>query len=147
MKNLPLLSAAALMLTASVAFAETAKTVTTPKSSTVSAKMLPASDFVTTIDSKSWLGSKVIGMPVYTSSTDERIGEINNIVISPEGQISSLVVGAGGFLGVGERNIAVKFASFKAMKDKDNNAKLTLDTTKDQLSKITEVKLPTETSY
>ncbi len=144
MKNLALISAAALMLTATAGFAETAKTPTTTN---VEAKMLPNSDFVTSVDAKSWLGSKVIGMPVYTSSTDERIGEINNIIISPEGQISSLVVGAGGFLGVGERNIAVKFAAFKAVKDKSNNAKLTLNTTKDQLSKITEVKFPTETSY
>ena len=83
----------------------------------------------------------MIGMPVYTASTDERIGEVNNIIIDPTGQITALVVGAGGFLGVGERDIAVKFTAFKAVKDDDNTAKLILDVTKDMLTKAPKIDL------
>ncbi|MES2906946.1 MAG: PRC-barrel domain-containing protein, partial [Pseudomonadota bacterium] len=81
---------AAVALTTSLAFAETP---TIKKQTTQMMTSTQSANYLTSIDSKAWLGSKVIGMPVYTSATDERIGEVNNIVIEPNGQIAALVVG------------------------------------------------------
>lgn len=165
-----LAATAALAITASLAFAQsstsgtTTTTTTTPNAmttttpgattttsgktsvSTTTTGSLTSSSYLTTVDSKAWLGSKLIGTPVYTSSTNERIGEVNNIIIDPTGQVSALVIGAGGFLGVGERDIAVKFTAFKATKDDDNEAKLTLDVTKDTLKNAPKVDLSTNSN-
>ena len=60
------------------------------------------------------------------------IGKIDDVLVSDSGQISALVIGVGGFLGVGEKDVAVPFSAVKwTTKDKKNY--LTLNTTKDEL--------------
>lgn len=141
-----LVTSAVIALTTSLAFAETAP-VKKGAAMTTTITASQSGNYLTSVDSSYWLGSKVIGMPVYTSATDERIGEVNNIVIEPNGQIAALVVGVGGFLGVGERDVAVRFQAFKSTKTSDGNAKLTLDVTKEQLKEVAEVKMPSSTTY
>ena len=63
---------------------------------------------------------------------DEKIGEIMDVLVNPSGQIDAAIVGVGGFLGAGEKDVAVSFNAIKATK-KDNKTYLTLDTTKDAL--------------
>jgi sporulation protein YlmC with PRC-barrel domain len=68
---------------------------------------------------------------VYDPS-DNKIGEIMDVLVSPEGRATALIVGVGGFLGAGEKDVAVPFAAVKhTMKDK--KIYLTMDTTKDAL--------------
>ncbi|HEX4409978.1 MAG TPA: PRC-barrel domain-containing protein [Xanthobacteraceae bacterium] len=60
------------------------------------------------------------------------IGKIDDVLVSDNGQISALVIGVGGFLGAGEKDVAVPFNSVKwTTKDKKNY--LTLNATKDDL--------------
>jgi sporulation protein YlmC with PRC-barrel domain len=63
---------------------------------------------------------------------DEKIGEIMDVLVSPSGQIDAAIVGVGGFLGAGEKDVAVSFNAIKATK-KNDKTYLTLDTTKDAL--------------
>lgn len=68
---------------------------------------------------------------VYDPS-DSKIGEIMDVLVTPDGKISALIVGVGGFLGAGEKDVAVGFNAVKHT-SKNNKVYLTMDTTKDAL--------------
>ncbi|CAN5336832.1 PRC-barrel domain-containing protein [soil metagenome] len=59
-----------------------------------------------------WRASKLVGLAVYNDSS-EKLGDINEVLIDNSGKINAIVVGVGGFLGVGEHNIAVSFDKLK----------------------------------
>ncbi len=62
----------------------------------------------------------------------QKIGEIEDLLLNQSGQIEAAMVGVGGFLGAGEKDVAVTFNAIKPTK-KDDKTYLTLDTTKDAL--------------
>lgn len=64
------------------------------------------------IKADGFLATNIMGESVYNGTGDnaENIGDVNDIVLDKEGKAQSLVIGVGGFLGVGERNVAVEFA-------------------------------------
>ena len=68
---------------------------------------------------------------VYDPS-DSKIGEIMDVLVAPDGKISALIVGVGGFLGAGEKDVAVPFNAVKHT-SKNSKVYLTMDTTKDAL--------------
>ena len=53
-------------------------------------------------------------------------------MVSKDGTISALMISAGGFLGIGSKDVAVPFSAVQ-QKTKDNKTYLTLDTSKDAL--------------
>lgn len=55
-----------------------------------------------------------------------------DVLVSPDGKVNSLIVGVGGFLGAGEKDVAVEFSGVKRT-TKDNSIYLTMNTTKDAL--------------
>jgi sporulation protein YlmC with PRC-barrel domain len=63
---------------------------------------------------------------------NNKIGQISDVLVAPGGQVNALIVGVGGFLGAGEKDVAVSFNAVKQTM-KDNKAYLTMDTTKDAL--------------
>jgi sporulation protein YlmC with PRC-barrel domain len=68
---------------------------------------------------------------VYDPS-NSKIGEIKDVLLSQDGKVAALITGVGGFLGMGEKDVAVPFDAVKHTV-KDGKAYLTLDTTKDAL--------------
>jgi sporulation protein YlmC with PRC-barrel domain len=63
---------------------------------------------------------------------NNKIGQVSDVLVGQDGQVNALIVGVGGFLGAGEKEVAVSFNSVKeTMKDKKNY--LTMDTSKDAL--------------
>jgi sporulation protein YlmC with PRC-barrel domain len=69
---------------------------------------------------------------VYDPS-DAKIGEIMDVLVDRGGKIVALVVGAGGFLGMGEKDVVVPFNAVQ-FKTKDNNKWYpVMNTTKDEL--------------
>jgi hypothetical protein len=44
-----------------------------------------------------------------TNAADESIGDINDILIGSNGKIAAVIVGVGGFLGIGEKDVALPF--------------------------------------
>jgi sporulation protein YlmC with PRC-barrel domain len=59
-----------------------------------------------------WRASKLIGLNVYNAN-NEKIGDINELVTDSSGKIDIVVVGAGGFLGMGEHNVGLPFSQVK----------------------------------
>ena len=80
------------------------------------------------------LASNIIGETVYNGTGDdaENIGEVNDIVIGKDGNIEAVVVGVGGFLGIGEKNVAVEYAELD-WAEKDGDRWLVTPMTKEQL--------------
>ena len=68
---------------------------------------------------------------VYDQS-DSTIGKIDDVLVSQSGQIDALIIGVGGFLGAGEKDVAVPFNAVK-WTSKNNKNYLTMNTTKDAL--------------
>ncbi len=60
-----------------------------------------------------------IGKTVYDQNGNN-IGEVNDIVISEDGKINAVILGVGGFLGIGEKDVAVSMNSIKVMNDNAN---------------------------
>jgi sporulation protein YlmC with PRC-barrel domain len=89
------------------------------------------------------LASKLIGFPVYTSAANdaERIGEINDIVIGQDGDVAAVILGVGGFLGVGEKNVAVSYEDLQWTTAEDDTERLVLETTKEALETAAAVEL------
>lgn len=82
------------------------------------------------------LVSRVLGSTVYTSSADdaENIGDINDLVVDANGDIAAVVIGVGGFLGVGEKNVAVDYKELQHTKAADGSFRYVLPTTADALT-------------
>lgn len=106
-----------------------ATTTEMPKAAT----QLDSGSYATTQAATDWRSSKVVGLNVYNSK-QEKIGDINDLIIGTNGAITHAVVGVGGFLGVGEKNVAVPFASVKMSRDKDGNLSAMVDSTKEALT-------------
>lgn len=71
-----------------------------------SAGMASTETFVTIPASGAWRVSDLQGKTVY-SIDGSNIGDINDVLVSQNGSVSAVIVGVGGFLGIGEKNVAV----------------------------------------
>ena len=63
-----------------------------------------------------WRGSKLTGLAVYNNN-NERVGEINELIVGKDGKLESVVLGVGGFLGIGEHDVAVPFSRVKFVEE------------------------------
>jgi hypothetical protein len=59
-----------------------------------------------------WRASKLIGVNVYNEQ-NEKLGDINEVLLDPAGKVVGYVVGVGGFLGAGEHDILVEPTKIK----------------------------------
>jgi hypothetical protein len=81
------------------------------------------------------LASEYIGMRVYSAEGDvdvatnmvadaqaewDDIGEINELILSPEGEVLAVIVGVGGFLGLGEKDVAMDMTQISIMREADD---------------------------
>ena len=82
------------------------------------------------------LASRLIDQPVYSSAGDdaEEIGNITDLVFSEDGQITAVIIGVGGFLGIGEKAVAVDFKLLEFTLAADNTERWVLPTTADALT-------------
>jgi len=74
----------------------------------------------------------LIGTTVY-GADDENIGEINDVVLSDDGQIDAVIIDVGGFLGIGEKPVAVGMDNLVFLADEDGDRYLYTEFTKEQL--------------
>ena len=85
-------------------------------------------------DMTTLLASNLMGATVY-SPKDEVVGDVNDIIMTPQGQIQGMVVGVGGFLGMGEKDVALKMDKFTITPSDDGSvSKLVLNATVDELT-------------
>jgi sporulation protein YlmC with PRC-barrel domain len=85
-----------------VASAQTSTTATTDK----------ANSSATMQKEGQWRSSKLIGIDVY-NETNEKVGNIADLILDKSGKVEDVVVGVGGFLGMGEHYVAVTFDKLK----------------------------------
>jgi len=88
-----------------------------------------------TVTDKDNLATEIIGKQVYSSAAAdaEHIGDVNNLVIGENGEIAAVIIGVGGFLGIGEKNVAVNYAELEWVTAEDNSERFVLPTTKEAL--------------
>jgi sporulation protein YlmC with PRC-barrel domain len=125
----PQIAAAALATllaaTAPVAYAETA----------AHSRTMAATGGETMIQPDQIRASKMIGSAVYDVQ-NRRIGHVKDLVLDRDGQVASVVVDVGAFLGIGGKYVAVNLRDLKT----DHN-RLTLDLTKEQLQQAQDYRL------
>lgn len=89
-------------LIATGAYAQTAPAPAAPMEQTAAPEVIHADGH---------LASNIIGQTVYNSAAEdgENIGSVNDLVVASDGNIEAIVVGVGGFLGIGEKNVALEY--------------------------------------
>jgi sporulation protein YlmC with PRC-barrel domain len=82
------------------------------------------------------LASELIDQSIYSSTGDdaEDIGKVTDLIFSEDGMITGVVVGVGGFLGIGEKSVAVPFNLLEFTLAADNTERWVVPTTKDALT-------------
>jgi sporulation protein YlmC with PRC-barrel domain len=63
-----------------------------------------------------WRASKLMGLKVYNEA-NERLGDINELILDKDGKVNAVVIGVGGFLGMGEHDIAVTIDKLKFVEE------------------------------
>ena len=91
------------------------------------------SQFVTTVPADALPISVYYNEDVYDAQNN-KIGDVNDILLDKDGRVAAVIVGVGGLLGVGEKDVAVPFNSLKVT-EKDNDRYLVMNTTKESLEK------------
>ena len=129
-------SLAALTLTLGLSgpvLAQTAPTQRAP--SAEAAPKAPVAGQIVAQDADTILASRdFIGQTVYAPDK-AKIGSISDLILSKDGKsVQGFVIGVGGFLGIGERNVALNMDKLKMSHNADGSVLLTMDMTKDELS-------------
>ena len=109
--------------------------VTAPStsSSTAAATTSGKATFIHQQTSDQFLASKFKGTDV-VGADDVKIGDVSDILFDKDQKILAYVVGVGGFLGIGSKDVAIAPASFQPVAGKDaTDTKLRLSMTKDEL--------------
>ena len=101
------------------AYAQTQQAASPPKASDASLASVPSGADA----------SKLIGRNI-KNAQDETIGEVKSVYINKDGKVDSVIVGVGGFLGMGEREVRL---AWKDLNVSQGGEKVTVNMTKDQL--------------
>ena len=64
------------------------------------------------LSSPHWRASKLVGLNVYNEQ-NEKLGDISEILLDKSGKVDGVVIGVGGFLGMGQRDIKVELSKLK----------------------------------
>jgi hypothetical protein len=120
------------------------------------------SKFVASQSSDQWVFSKFKGTDVI-GQNDESIGSVNDLLFDKSGKVLGVVVGVGGFLGIGQKNVAMDMGAFQVVAGKSStttapvtgrsddptNMKLKVAWTKEQVQQAPDFKYyapPSETN-
>ena len=66
------------------------------------------------------------------NGADEKIGTVSDLIVGPDAKITAAVIGVGGFLGIGEKEVAVPFSAMQVVR-RDNDWYLVIEGTRDAL--------------
>jgi hypothetical protein len=95
--------------------------------------------FVTMQATDQWLATKFKGTDVM-GSNNEKIGDVTDILIDRNGRVMAYVIGVGGFLGIGQKDVALAPAAFQVDSSDRDEIKLKLAMTRDELKNAPEFK-------
>lgn len=116
------------------AWAQDAATKTDPAKAAAATSQAPAPGGYFSAAPEQVLASSVLGKTVYTGSDEqgEAIGDVNDVVINASGGAEAMVIGVGGFLGIGEKDVAVGFDRV-SWSDRDGQRIIVVSATKEEL--------------
>jgi sporulation protein YlmC with PRC-barrel domain len=77
--------------------------------------------FITQEKPDQWRMSQLKGLNVYNPN-NEKIGDINELLVDSSGRIEGVVIGVGGFLGMGEHDVAIPFSQVRFVNEPRNTA-------------------------
>ena len=103
--------------------------------STPAASSTNSAKFINSQRQDQFLASKFKGTDVI-GSDDKKIGDVSDILFDKGGKIEAYVVGVGGFLGIGAKDVALAPNAFQIVpgdKSKNESDKLRLSMTQDEL--------------
>jgi UDP-N-acetylglucosamine:LPS N-acetylglucosamine transferase len=89
--------------------------------------------FITEQSPTDALASDLIGKSVLNPAR-ETVGEINDVIGGQDARIKGVVIGVGGFLGIGEKNVAVHYEDVVVNRNDDGTIEIMANLTKDTLS-------------
>ncbi len=92
----------------------------------------PVKGTITLQDADSILASDLIGATVYNAEGDD-VGEIDDAIVGLDGTIQGVVIGVGGFLGLGEKSVAVEMQQISVQEDEDGDPQLIIDASRESL--------------
>jgi sporulation protein YlmC with PRC-barrel domain len=75
-----------------------------------------------------WRASKLVGLDVYNDQ-NEKLGDISEILLNKSGKVAGVVVGVGGFLGMGQHDIMVDMGKLKFVDEPVRTSSTTMTTT------------------
>lgn len=130
--------------------ATTTQSTTTAPATTATLKTGPAS-YLDAAGPNDVLASNLIGMRVYAVDTDidasqaypadarkdwDDVGEVNDVVLDWDGSVKAVVLGVGGFLGMGEKDVAIEMASLRKVRESNDATDwfLVVNTSKEMLT-------------
>jgi sporulation protein YlmC with PRC-barrel domain len=90
-----------------------------------------AAETMSAAPAESWTVTNYYKQAVYDPK-ETKVGDIDDVLVDKAGKVTGLVVGVGGFLGAGEKDVIVPFSAIKPSK-KNDKWWLTMDATKDGL--------------
>ena len=121
-----------LVLTTAGAFAQQPPTTPTDPA----ARTAPAARAATTAPTQevkgAWHAKDFYQSNVYNMA-GEKIGDVNDIIVDESGKVTAIVLGVGGFLGIGEKEVSMTPDQIKRMVHSDGKTYFTVNATADQL--------------
>ena len=130
--------------------ATTTQSTTTAPATAATLKTGPAT-YLDAASPNDVLASNLIGMRVYAVDTDidasqaypadarkdwDDVGEVNDVVLDWDGSVKAVVLGVGGFLGMGEKDVAIEMASLRKVRESNDATDwfLVVNTSKEMLT-------------
>ncbi|MDQ0326862.1 sporulation protein YlmC with PRC-barrel domain [Rhodopseudomonas julia] len=86
------------------------------------------------------LASTWIGQTVYSSAGPdaEEVGDVDDLLVDENGNITAAIIGVGGFLGLGEKEVALDYDQFQVTQDQNGEMRLVVDATEEELKNAPE---------
>jgi hypothetical protein len=134
----PSVAVLTLLLGVNVALAQTTvpqQRPTSPPASTSDVPKAPVAGQIVVQDANTVLAKELIGQNVYAPDKT-KIGSISDLILSKDGRtVEGFVIGVGGFLGIGEKSVAMKLERLQMLPDpRDGSVQLMMDAKKDELA-------------
>jgi len=125
---------ASVIVVAAVLGLTAAMAQTTPQQPPASAPKAPVPGQLVTQPDDTLLSRDFIGQTV-VAPDNAKIGSISDLVLSKDGKtVQAFVIGVGGFLGIGERSVALKMEQLKIMPETNGTVKLVMDMKREDLA-------------
>jgi sporulation protein YlmC with PRC-barrel domain len=105
-----------------------------------------ATKFIMQQPDNEWLARVFIGQAVLNTA-GETIGDVNDLIFNRKGQISTVVIGVGGFLSLGEKSVGVPFDALTFNVDKNGERVIVSALSKDALIRAPDFKATEKTTF